>query len=46
MENCKTPVAAEVLNRVMYTGLIERKPSEIEERCHALRRAITRMENE
>ena len=45
-ENCKLPVATEILNRVMYTGVVERKPSDVKQRCKAIRRAIKRMESE
>ena len=40
---CKTPVAAEILKRVMTLGIIERKPSFVKRQAAAMRRVIKRM---
>ncbi len=44
VEDCATPVAADVLNRVMTMNLVERKPSDVRRRCKAIGRVIARME--
>ncbi|MBM4033018.1 MAG: hypothetical protein FJ291_14700 [Planctomycetes bacterium] len=46
VEKTTTPNAAEVLNRVITTGLIEKRPSVVKRQCSALRRAIQRLEAE
>ena len=46
VEKCRTPVAKEILKRVINTGLIEVKPSVVRRRCAGLRRAIKRMEQD
>ena len=46
VEKTKTPVAAEILKRVMYLPIIEVKPSVVRRNCAAMRRAIKRMETE
>lgn len=43
-EKCRTPVAAEILKRVINAGLIEVKPSAVRRRCAAIRRVIKRMQ--
>ena len=42
----KTPVAADILRRIMLLGLIERPPALVKRYCNALRRIIKRMESE
>jgi dTDP-4-amino-4,6-dideoxygalactose transaminase len=44
-QKCKTPVAAEILKRVIMLGIIEKKPSVVRRQCAAIRRTIKRMEN-
>ena len=46
VEKTNTPNAAEILNRVITTGLIEKKPSVVKRQCAALRRVIRRVESE
>ena len=38
--------AADILNRVMTAGLVERKPADVKRQVKALRKAIKRMESE
>jgi dTDP-4-amino-4,6-dideoxygalactose transaminase len=45
VEKCRTPVAAQVLNRLVMTGIIERPPAAVREQCAAIRRVIKRMES-
>ncbi len=42
----RTPGAAEILNRVITTGLIEKRPSVVKRQCAAIRRVIRRLEAE
>ena len=46
VDKALTPVAADILNRVMTTGLVERKPADVKRQCKALKKAIKRMESE
>ena len=46
VEECKTPVAADVLNRVVVTPLVERPPSQIRQEAKGLRQIIRQMEAE
>jgi dTDP-4-amino-4,6-dideoxygalactose transaminase len=43
---CKTPVAAEILKRLIMTGIIERKPADVKRQAAAIKRVIKRMESE
>ncbi|HUU20981.1 MAG TPA: DegT/DnrJ/EryC1/StrS family aminotransferase [Phycisphaerae bacterium] len=43
---CETPVAADILNRVMTAGLIEQPPAKVRANARKLRRVIRRMEAE
>jgi perosamine synthetase len=43
---CRTPIAADILKRVMTLGVIERPPALVKRHCRAIRRVIRRMENE
>ncbi len=43
-EACETPVAAEILKRVIYTGVVEAPPERVQANADALRRVIARME--
>jgi perosamine synthetase len=42
----KTPVAADILNRVMLKGCVEADPNQVKKDCAAIRRIIKRMETE
>ena len=42
----RTPVAADVLKRVMLLGVIEVKPSVVKRNCRAIRRVVRRMESQ
>ena len=46
VEKCETPAAAEVLKRVMMTGVVEAPHAHVKRNCRAIRRAIKRMESE
>ena len=46
VEKSKTPVAAEILKRIIMLGIIEKRPSVVRRQCAAIRRVIKRMENE
>jgi len=46
VEKPSAPNAAEILNRIITTGLIEKKPSTVRLQCSALRRVIRRLEAE
>jgi len=46
IEKANLPVAAEVLNRVITHGVIERKPADVRRTCAGIRRVIRRMESE
>ena len=46
VEKCKTPVAADVLSRVIVSGIVEAPPAAVKKNARAIRRAIKRMENE
>ena len=41
----KTPVAADILRRVIMARIIEEKPADVRRNCRAIRRAIKRMES-
>ncbi len=41
---CKTPVAADILRRVMLLGVVEAPPAVVKRNCKAIRRIIKRME--
>ena len=43
---CKTPNAADILNRVMAAGLVEQPPAKVRANARKLRRVIRRMEAE
>jgi len=45
-EKATLPVATEILNRVMATGVVERPPAKVRANARRLRRAIKRMESE
>lgn len=45
VEEAKLPVAADVLNRLITHGVLERKPAVIKKTCKAIRRVIARMES-
>ena len=42
----KTPVAADILNRVMLKGCVEADPKQVNKDCKGIRRIIKRMESE
>ncbi len=44
VEKCETPVAAEILKRVIYAGVVEARPAAVKRNAKALRRVIKRME--
>lgn len=46
IERADLPVAADVLNRVITHGVVERRPADIRRTCKAIRRVIVRMEYE
>ena len=46
VEKSSTPVAADVLRRVIQVGIIEKNPSLVKRECGAIRRTIKRMESE
>jgi len=46
VEKCKTPVAADILNRVITTGVVEQPPAAVRGNARRLRRVIKRMEAE
>ena len=46
VERTRTPVAADILKRVIMTGIVEKKPSAVRRQCAAIRRVVRRMENE
>jgi len=46
VEKSKTPVAAEILKRIITLGIIEKRPSVVRRQCTAIRRVIKRMESE
>ena len=43
---CKTPVAADILNRVMAAGIVEQPPAKVRANARKLKRVIKRMEAE
>jgi hypothetical protein len=43
-EDCRTPVAADILKRVIYTGVVEAPPDRVAANAEALRRVIARIE--
>jgi len=45
VEECETPVAAEILKRVIYCGVVEAPPENVARNAEALRRVIARMES-
>jgi dTDP-4-amino-4,6-dideoxygalactose transaminase len=46
IEKAKTPVAADILNRVMLKGVVEADPAFVKKDCKAISRVIKRMESE
>ena len=43
---CKTPVAADILKRVIMSGIVERDPKDVKRQAAAIKRAIKLMESE
>ncbi len=43
-EECETPVAADILKRVIYAGVVEAPPAQVKRNAKALRRVIRQME--
>ncbi len=43
-EDCRTPLAADILKRVIYTGVVEAPPDRVAANAEALRRVIARIE--
>ena len=44
VEECETPVAAEILKRVLYAGVVEAPPTAVKRNARALTKVIRRME--